>query len=404
MEILYYENPYLREFTAEITDIQECDGRFRVTLNKTAFFPGGGGQHCDTGMIGDSKVVEVYEENEMVYHMVEKKPMKLRNVKCTIDRDRRIDGMCQHLGQHVLSGCFFDLFNANTFAIHLGADISTVDILGSLTEEQIREAERLANKVIGDDLPVKSYVPTKAELKKIKTRRALPKTNEEIRIVRIGSEDDIFDINACCGLHPTSTLDLRMIKIKKYYKHKEGTRIEFLAGSRAVEDSFKKDEFQASICRYLNCNENEAINGIKNLNASLKEANETNKSLNIALSEYQVKELVNNAESVGKYKVIKNIFDGENVKYVSNLTSKLVETPNTVALFAVKSGEKANFIFACTKGSKEVKVNDVLKDSISLIDGKGGGSPFMAQGAGKNNANLEGAIDYAFNKVKEMIG
>ena len=404
MEILYYENPYLREFTAEITDIQECDGKFRVTLNKTAFFPGGGGQHCDTGMIGDSKVVEVYEENEMIYHMVEKKPMKLRNVKCTIDRDRRIDGMCQHLGQHVLSGCFFDLFNANTFAIHLGADISTVDILGSLTEEQIREAERLANKVIGDDLPVKSYVPTKAELKKIKTRRALPKTNEEIRIVRIGSEDDIFDINACCGLHPTSTLDLRMIKIKKYYKHKEGTRIEFLAGSRAVEDSFKKDEFQASICRYLSCNENEAINGIKNLNASLKEANETNKSLNIALSEYQVNELVNNAESVGKYNVIKNIFDGENVKYVSNLTSKLVETPNTVALFAVKSGEKANFIFACTKGSKEVKVNDVLKDSISLIDGKGGGSPFMAQGAGKNNANLEGAIDYALSKVKEMIG
>lgn len=404
MEILYYENPYLREFTAEITDIQECDEKFRVTLNKTAFFPGGGGQHCDTGMIGDSKVVEVYEENEMIYHMVEKKPMKLRNVKCTIDRDRRIDGMCQHLGQHILSGCFFDLFNANTFAIHLGADISTVDILGSLTEEQIREAERLANKVIGDDLPVKSYVPTKAELKKIKTRRALPKTNEEIRIVRIGSEDDIFDINACCGLHPTSTLDLRMIKIKKYYKHKEGTRIEFLAGSRAVEDSFKKDEFQASICRYLNCNENEAINGIKNLNASLKEANETNKSLNIALSEYQIKELVNNAESVGKYKVIKNIFDGENVKYVSNLTSKLVENPNTVALFAVKSGEKANFIFACTKGSKEVKVNDVLKDSISLIDGKGGGSPFMAQGAGKNNANLEGSINYAFNKVKEMIG
>lgn len=298
MEILYYENPYLREFTAEITDVQECDGRFRVTLNKTAFFPGGGGQHCDTGMIGDSKVVEVYEENEMVYHMVEKKPMKLRNVKCTIDRDRRIDGMCQHLGQHVLSGCFFDLFNANTFAIHLGADISTVDILGSLSEEQIREAERLANKVIGDDLPVKSYVPTKAELKKIKTRRALPKTNEEIRIVRIGSEDDIFDINACCGLHPTSTLDLRMIKIKKYYKHKEGTRIEFLAGSRAVEDSFKKDEFQSSICRYLNCNENEAINGIKNLNENLKEAKESNKSLNIALAEYQVKELVNNAETV----------------------------------------------------------------------------------------------------------
>ncbi|MDO5518185.1 MAG: DHHA1 domain-containing protein [Clostridium sp.] len=404
MQILYYENPYLRKFTAEITDVQEVNGKFRVTLDKTAFFPGGGGQHCDTGMIGDSKVIEVYEENEIVYHIVEKKPMKIHNVKCSIDRDRRTDGMCQHLGQHVLSGCFFDLFTANTFAIHLGADISTIDIKANLTEEQVREAEKLANKVIGDAIPVKSYVPTKAELKKIKTRRVLPKTNEEIRIVQIGDNDEIFDINACCGLHPTSTLDLRLIKIKKFYKHKEGTRIEFLAGARAVEDSYSKDEFMASICSYLNCNEKEAINGIKNLNASLKEANENNKSLNIALADYQVKELINSAQAVGSYKVIKNIFDKENLKYVSNLTSKLVEAPDTVVLFAIKSEDKANFIFACTKGSKEVKVNDVLKDSISLIDGKGGGSPFMAQGAGKNNANLEGAMDYAFNKIKEMIG
>jgi len=403
MEILYYENPYLKNFTAEIIDIQELDGKFRVTLDKTAFFPGGGGQHCDTGMIGNCKVVKVIEKNKMVYAICDKKPMKIHNVKCTIDKDWRTDGMCQHLGQHVLSACFFNLFNANTFAIHLGADISTVDILGNLTEEQVRKAERLANKIIGDSLPVKSYIPSKSELRKIKTRRVLPKTNEDIRIVQIGDDKDIFDINACCGLHPTSTLDLRLIKIKKFYKHKEGTRIEFLAGSRAVEDSFKKDEFQTSICTYLNCNENEAINGIQNLNAKLKEANENNKSLNIALADYQLKELINNAETIGKYKVIKNIFDNENIKYISNLTSKLIEVPNTIVLFAIKSEEKANFIFACTKTSKEIKVNDLLKDSISLIDGKGGGSPFMAQGAGKNNANLEGAMNYAFNKVKEMI-
>ena len=403
MEKLYYDNPYLREFTAEIIDIQEYNGNFRVTLDKTAFFPGGGGQHCDTGMIGDHKVIDVYEENETVYHIVEKKPIKIHNVKCKIDSDRRADGMCQHLGQHVLSGCFFNLFNANTFAIHLGADVSTVDIYGVLTEEQIRAAERLANKVIGDALKVTSFIPTKSELKKLTLRRALPNTKEDIRIVRIGDQSDIFDINACCGLHPSSTLDLRLIKIKKFEKHKEGTRIEFLAGNRAVEDSYKKDEFQNSICKYLNCNENEAINGIKNLNNSLKEANETNKSLNIKLANYQVKELVDNASVIGNFKIIKNIFDGENLKYVSNLTSKLIENPYTVALMAVKSEDKVNLIFACTKGIKEVKVNEVLKDAISLIDGKGGGSPFMAQGAGKNNANLEGSLDYAFNKIKEMI-
>ncbi|MBS5984251.1 MAG: alanyl-tRNA editing protein AlaX-L [Clostridium butyricum] len=401
MEKLYYDDPYLRDFTAEIVNIEEHLGKFRVTLDKTAFFPGGGGQSCDTGMIGDHKVIDVYEENDIVYHIVEKKPIKIHNVKCKIDSERRTDGMCQHLGQHVLSGCFFNLFNANTFAIHLGADVSTVDIYGVLTEEQIRTAERLANKVIGDALKVESFIPTKSELKKITLRRALPNTKEDIRIVKIG---DDFDINACCGLHPKSTLDLRLIKIKKFEKHKEGTRIEFLSGNRAVEDSYKKDEFQNSICKYLNCNENEAVNGIKNLNNNLKEANEINKSLNITLANYQVKELIDNAETVGEFKIIKSIFDNENLKYINNLTSKLVETPNTVTLMAVKSEDKVNLIFACTKGIKEIKVNEVLKDAISLIDGKGGGSPFMAQGAGKNNANLDGALDYAFNKIKEMIG
>lgn len=399
MEKIYYDNQYLREFTAEIVDIKEFDGKFHIVLDKTAFFPGGGGQHCDLGVIGDHEVLDVYEKNEIVYHVVEKKPIKIHRVKCVIDWNRRLDGMHQHLGQHVLSGAFFDLFGANTFAIHLGTDISTVDIYGALNEEQVKSAEKLANKVIGDAIPVESFVPTKSELKKLTLRRALPNTQEDIRIVKIGD----FDINACCGLHPASTQDLRLIKIKKFEKHKDGTRIEFLTGERAIEDSFKKYEFQSAICKYLNCNENEAINGIKNLNASLKEANETNKSLNILLAKYQVKETLENAKKIGDMRVVKEIYDGENLKYISNLTSKLVENESTIALMAVKTIDKVNLIFACSKDIKAVKMNDLLKDAISLIDGKGGGSPFQAQGAGKNNANLESSLDYAINKIEQSI-
>jgi alanyl-tRNA synthetase len=399
MEKIYYENQYLKEFTAEIVDIKDFDNKFHVTLDKTAFFPGGGGQSCDLGNLGDQKILDVYEKDDVVYHVVEKKPIKIHRVKCEIDWKRRCDGMHQHLGQHILSGAFFNLFNANTFAIHLGSDISSVDIYGVLTEDQIREAEKLANKVIGEAIPVESFIPTKAELKKLSLRRALPNTEEDIRVLRIGD----FDINACCGLHPASTQDLRFIKIKRFEKHKEGTRIEFLAGERAVADSFKKDEFQNSICRYLNCNENEAVNGIKNLNESLREANEHNKSLNILLAKYQVKEILENAVTVNSVKVIKETFDSENIKYVSNLTSKLVENENTIALMAVKSEDKVNLIFACSKDVKDVKMNELLKDAISLIDGKGGGSPLQAQGAGKNNANLESALDYAVSKIKQIL-
>ena len=399
MEKIYYDNQYLKQFTAEIVDIKEIDNKFHVILDKTAFFPGGGGQSCDLGTLGDQKILDVYEKDEIVYHVVEKKPIKIHKVKCEIDWDRRTDGMHQHLGQHVLSGAFFNLFNANTFAIHLGSDISSVDIFGILNETQVREAERLANKIIGDALKVESFIPTKAELKKLSLRRALPNTEEDIRVVKI----DDFDINACCGLHPSSTQDLRLIKIKKFEKHKEGTRIEFLAGERAISDSFKKDEFQNSICKYLNCNENEAINGIKNLNENLREANEMNKNINILLAKYQVKEILENATKINNINVIKEIFDGENLKYVTSLTSKLVENENTIVLMAVKSEDKVNLLFACSKDIKEIKMNDLLKDAISLIDGKGGGSPFQAQGAGKNNANLGSALDYALNKITQSL-
>ncbi|AGF59213.1 alanyl-tRNA synthetase [Clostridium saccharoperbutylacetonicum] len=399
MEKIYYDNQYLKEFTAEIVDIKEIDNKFHVILDKTAFFPGGGGQNCDLGSLENEKIIDVYEKDDIVYHVLEKKPIKIHKVKCMIDWNRRTDGMHQHLGQHVLSGAFFNLFNSNTFAIHLGSDISTVDIYGILSEEQVREAEKLANKIIGDAIPVESFVPTKAELKKLTLRRALPNTQEDIRVVKIGD----FDINACCGLHPASTLDLRLIKIKRFEKHKDGTRIEFLAGERAVSDSFKKDEFQNSICRYLSCNESEAINGIKNLNESLRTTNEMNKSLNILLAKYQEKEMLEDAAKLNDIRVIKKIFVGENLKYVSNLTSKLIENERTIALMAVQSEEKVNLIFACSKDIKEVKMNDLLKDAISLIDGKGGGSPFQAQGAGKNNANLESTLDYAFNKIAQSI-
>ena len=397
MKKLFYIDPYIKEFTAEILEIKEIDNKFHVVLDQTAFFPGGGGQCGDLGFIENHKVIDVYEADGTIYHVVETKPIKIHKVKCSIDWDRRFDGMQQHLGQHVLSGCFYKLFNANTFAIHLGTEISTVDIEGTLTEEQVREAEKYANEVISDGLTVEFLIPTKKELKSLTLRRALPNTKEDISVVKIGD----LDINACCGVHPRNTRDLRMIKIKKYEKHKQGTRIEFLSGNRAVADSLKKDNFANIICKYLNCNEDEVINGIKNLNTSLKDALDENKKIKNQLATYEIKELINEADTIDNMKVLKKIYTDETVKYVNTVISKVVENDNMVTLMAVVSGDKVNLIFACSKNLKNVKVNEILKDAITLIDGRGGGSPFLAQGGGKNNGNLENALNYAFNKLKK---
>ena len=399
MEKLYYIDQYIKEFTAEIEGIIEKDNKFHIVLDKTAFFPGGGGQPCDLGTIDENEVLEVYEEEGTVYHIVSKKPIKIHKVKCKIDWKRRFDYMQQHLAQHTLSGCFFKLFNHNTAGIHLGKDISTIDIVGELTEEQIRKAEVYANDMIGEGLKVEFLFPEKRELKKMGLRRDLPKTNEKIRVVKI--ED--LDINACCGIHPGNTIELQCIKLKRAEKHKGNTRIEFLAGRRAINDYFVKDDFSKKICNFLSCNENEAINSIKNLNDEVKNLINKNKSLSAEISEYKGKELIDNAEKINNISIIKEIYEDEDVKYVSKLSSKLTEKDNVISLMAVKNNDRANLIFASAKNIRNIDMNILLKDAITLIDGRGGGSKFLAQGGGKNNNNLDSVLDYATMKIKNMI-
>lgn len=396
MEKLYYLDRYMKEFTAEILDIKEIEGKFHVVLDKSAFFPGGGGQPGDTGFIENNKVIDVYEENGTLYHVVEKKPLKIHIVKCKIDWEKRFDGMQQHLGQHVLSGCFYTLFNANTVSFHMGSEISTVDIEGFLEEDKIREAERLANKIIQENIEVDFFTPSKSELKKIKIRRALPKTDDAITIVRIGD----LDTNACCGVHPKSTLDLRMIKIRRWEKHKGATRIEFLAGERAVKDSLNKESILKNICKMLKCGEKDIETIIGNLAEEMKAYHNENRNLRIELTNYEVKEMLEGSEVIGDIKVVKKIYDEYDTRQVSKIAEKLVENQKTIALFAVKSVDKSNLIFASSKDNKNVDMSELLKDAITLIDGRGGGSKFLAQGGGKKSNNLEATIDYAFMKIK----
>ena len=398
MDKLYYEDQYLKEFTAEIIGVIEKNNLYYVSLDKTAFFPGGGGQHCDLGYIDNHKVIDIVEENGEIYHVTQTKPIKIHRVSCKIDWDRRLDGMQQHLGQHVLSGCFFKLFNANTVSIHLGNEISTVDIQGYLDEESIRKAERMANEIIYQNISVNFLTPSKKELKKLNLRRDLPNTNEQIRVVQIGD----LDINACCGVHPSRTLDLQAIKIKRWEKHKGATRIEYLAGKRAIEDYFKKDDFRNQICKFLNCGEQDAINSVNKLSSELKACKDENRQIKIEISDYQIKDMIMSAEKLGDISVITKIYESGDLKHISKIAEKIVLNDNMIVLLAVKNEEKANLIFAASKNINSISMNDLLKDAITLIDGRGGGSKFLAQGGGKNSSNLQGVIDYALRKVSRI--
>ena len=397
-EKLFYKDQYIKEFEGKVLEVTERQGKFHVFLDKTAFFPGGGGQSSDLGTLDGKEVIDVVEEGDKIAHILNEKIEEGKVVKGIIDWKRRQDGMQQHLAQHVLSGCFFSMFNANTAGIHLGHDVSTVDIIGNISEDMIRKAERRANEVIKENHKVNFIMTDREKAQAMGLRRDLATDDNTIRVVQI--ED--LDINACCGVHPSHTLELQMIKIKGWLSHKGNTRIEFLAGDRAVTYVLVRDNMLDEICKKLNTADNEVINRINNLNNDYAEALEEKKKLKAELSKYEVQNLIDSAEKCGDFIIINKIYENEDMKYLNKLAGSLTEEDNRVVLFAVKGEDKANLLFAVSKNLKEKNMGALVKETLALIDGRGGGSPLIAQGGGKNVANLERAMEYALEKVKEI--
>lgn len=399
LEKLYYENPYEKEFTAEIIDVFESEKEYHIELDKTCFYPEGGGQPCDTGFINGACVTYVYEKGEKTYHVVAVKPLKIHRVKCSINFDLRYDYMQQHLGQHILSACIADLTNANTIGFHLGKDSTTIDLHKIIDNDKIKIAERNANKIVLDNIKVETLYPSNSELKKLTQRKIPVKVGEKVRIVKIGD----IDINPCCGLHPSSTIEVQLIKIIKFEKYKTGIRIEFLCGSRAVSDYISKHESIDKMSKLLSCNSTTLLSEVDRLSGELNKALTEKRTLKAAVAEYEVQNMLSTATKIEDIRVLKYIYDNGDLKYTNILATKLVSSPKVIVLFGVKSVDKANLLFMCSKGLNMLSMNSLLKDAITLIDGKGGGSALSAQGGGKNNNNLDSSIDYAYNKVKDHI-
>lgn len=396
MEKLFYIDSYIKNFTAEIEEVKEVDDKFHVLLNKTAFFPGGGGQYCDLGIIDNINVLDVYEENDKIYHVLEKKPNRIHKVKCEIDWDRREYGMQHHFGQHIISACFNNEYKAKTVGFHLGKDFSTVDIEGFFKEEDILKIEKMCNEIIRENITVEFLNITKKEAKKLKIKEDLSKLGDNIRVVKI---DDI-DMNLCCGVHMKNTLDLRVIKIKKFEKYKKATRIEFLCGTKAIEEMLKRENYLNKICKLLSSNEEGAYKSIENLNNKLNEVNKENRRLEEIISNYEVKEMIESAEKINNMNVIVKVYENKTINYMNKIANKIIEKENNIGLFALKNDDRLNLLFACSKNLEKMDMNILLKDSIKLIDGKGGGSKVLAQGGGKNNSNLDSLFDYVKIKIK----
>ncbi len=395
--MIFYDDPLLFNFKANIVSIIEKNELFYVILDRTAFYFGGGGQPCDTGTIDGLRVTKVFMQDEEIVHVLMQQPQRHLNLECTVDSQNRLDFMQQHLAQHIISGAFYNLYSKNTFGIHLGEQFSTVDINGEINKDEVLNVERLANKIVQDNIAVESFEPEPWELNNLELRRALPDVDKKIRILKIGD----FDINACCGVHFKNTINVVFIKIKRFERNKGNTRIEFVAGARATDYILLRDYYFEEICKKFNTNEHNALNAINNLKEKVSEYAEDNKNFNQKYISYKFGEILKNFDVIKNINVYKYVFD-EKMMLIKKISEKIIAVDErNVCIFASRDEDQINFLFACsTKSNLDMAI--ILRQVMQKINGKGGGTQSFAQGFAKS-VDADYAIDFAVETIRRYL-
>lgn len=368
---LYYKDNYLKEFEAKVVECIEENEKVKVVLSQTAFYPEGGGQLADVGMIDDIKVIDVQEENGKIYHIVEKNIEKGKTVKGKIDFEKRFSNMQHHTGEHIVSGIIHQKYNADNIGFHMGKDIVTVDFNVQITKEQLKEVEKIANEAIYKNIDVQIIMSNKEQLKDV-DYRSKKDLEGDIRIVKIPG----YDICACCGIHVAKTGEIGIIKILSSEKYKKGTRIYMICGQKAIENYTELYESVNDISTLLSVKHNEVVEAVKNLKLELQRANIKNVELQNKLNTEKIK-------NIEKQKNI--IFFEENIpaKEMKNLLNKLKEkAEDVVVLFSVENNTCRYMI-----ESEKIDVTPIGKNINEKFNGRGGGKKNFVQGQIYGNKN-----------------
>ena len=239
---LYETDPYVQTFTATVLVCTPAGEQFAVQLDRTAFYPEGGGQPCDTGALGTALVTDVQEHGGMITHTVSAALPVGQTVEGRIDWARRRDHMEQHTGEHILSGTLHRLFGAENVGFHIGSPAVRMDMSVPLTAGQLAEAEAQANAVIRADAPVRCWYPAPEDLAKL-TYRSKKEIEGQVRIVTIPGAD----VCACCGTHTRTTGQVGQIKILTSENYKGGVRLSVVCGQRALLAAQAMRQRQAEI-------------------------------------------------------------------------------------------------------------------------------------------------------------
>ena len=362
---LYYENAFLQDFTAVVESCGAVKGGFAVVLDRTAFYPEGGGQPADHGTLGDARVLDVHEKDGVVAHLCDRELPVGAEVSGHIDWARRFDHMQQHSGEHIVSGMLCSAFHCDNVGFHLGADTVTIDYNADISWEQVLDIERRANRYIWENHPIHIWYPSPEELAALpyRSKKAL---EGPVRLTEFPGAD----LCACCGTHVSTTGQVGAIKILSAQSYKGGTRLAVVCGERAHQSIAAAWQDAAAVGTLLSSAPGRLLPAVQNLQTAEAALKQRLAAMQNALSEALAQAAVPGQPAV----LHCDGADGDGLRRIC-----LAVSARTNALTAVLASGGQGLAYAlCLPGGD---VRPVCKALNEAFGGRGGGKPGFCQGS-----------------------
>ncbi len=401
-EKLYYDDSALLEFDARVLEIETRDGRSAVLLDRTCFYPGGGGQPCDLGTLSGARVLAVEHRGEDIIHRVEPAlgPEMLHSaVHGSVDGNRRRDFMEQHTGQHIFSQALLRAGKLETVSVHFGDDDTTIELKAdAVTEDTLRAAEDLANAVIKENRRVLLHEIDPSEVSKFPLRRTPPDAGR-LRILEIEN----WDFAACGGVHLASTGGVFLVKAVAQEKIRGRVRIHAMMGKRALEDYGRKVSLVQGLTRTLTCGEADIPDRVAELLKREKESTRELGRLRVAQAAVDADASLPGAPLVGGGVFITRVFDAAGGDYLKAFAERVIAAPGRICIAMDRGTDGFQWIAAHSLG-ESLDLAQIVPAFFEIAGAKGGGRGARMQGVGARNEAIDGFVAAIQAEIARRLG
>ena len=387
-EKLFYLDSHLQRFSAQVEQCIQDGEHWQIVLDRTAFFPEGGGQYADTGFLDTVQVLDVQERDGVIFHRTDAPIPVGSSVEGKIDWGLRFMKMQQHTGEHIVSGLVHKKFGYQNVGFHLGSEDCTMDFSGEITREELREIEWEANQAVVQNIEVEVTYPDQEALQTLAYRSKI-EIEGQVRIVTIPG----YDVCACCAPHVKRTGEIGQIRLIGMQRYKGGVRVTMFCGFRALEDYRRKAESTGSISSALCVREEEVAEGVDKLKADCAQWKQKYVQLKREMIALRAVKLASQAEDVI---VFEEDLEGEELRILMNLV--LDQGNRLCAVFAGNSDCEFRYVL----GSRTLDMRPLAKGLNEAFEGRGGGKPEMVQGSVKGNVDEMRA--WIQEKARKMNG